>query len=236
VPLGVSRFNVEAAMRPHTRAEAQRVVDLVEDWQQTFLTAVGRHLVYVSDEYYLMSGRPLPPLEAYGDVAQHDNGVGMARAFEARFRGSADAPAGGPGGFFQSVDGAPAAGYRAPRHPGSVTLTPRTTAPVTVLTGSYGAEVIRPLLASVRPDAEVLPVTNHYFGGNIGVAGLLTGSDLAEVLDRAPFGRRYLLPDVCLSGGRFLDGTGPEDLPRAVEVVPADGAALRAAVLAGPGG
>jgi putative radical SAM enzyme (TIGR03279 family) len=236
VPLGVSRFNVEAAMRPHTRAEAQRVVDLVEDWQQTFLTALGRHLVYVSDEYYLMSGRPFPPLEAYGDVAQHDNGVGMARAFEARFGGSADAPAGGPGGFFQSVDGAPAAGYRAPRHPGSVTLTPRTTAPVTVLTGSYGAEVIRPLLASVRPDAEVLPVTNHYFGGNIGVAGLLTGSDLAEVLDRAPFGRRYLLPDVCLSGGRFLDGTGPEDLPRAVEVVPADGAALRAAVLAGPGG
>jgi putative radical SAM enzyme (TIGR03279 family) len=233
VPLGVSRFNVEAAMRPHTRVEAQVVVDLVEDWQQTFLRAVGRHLVYVSDEYYLMSGRPLPPLESYGDVAQHDNGVGMARAFEARFHGSENAPAGGPGGFFQSVDGAPAAGYRAPRNPGSVTLTPRATAPVTVLTGSYGAEVIGPLLASVRPDVEVLAVVNNYFGGNIGVAGLLTGGDLAIALDRAPLGRRYLLPDVCLSGGRFLDGTGPEDLPRAVEVVPADGAALRSAVLAG---
>ena len=115
-------------------------------------------------------------------------------------------------------------------------MTPRTTAPVTVLTGSYAAEVIRPLVASVRPDAEVLPVANNYFGGNIGVAGLLTGCDVAEALNRAPFGRRYLLPDVCLSGGRFLDGTGPEDLPRSVEVVPADGAALRAAVLAGHGG
>jgi putative radical SAM enzyme (TIGR03279 family) len=233
VPLGVSRFNAEASMRFHTPTEAERVVDLVEDWQQTFLQAVGRHLVYASDEYYLMSGRSFPALCTYGDVAQHDNGVGMARAFEARFHGSDGAPVGGPGGFFQSVDGAPAAGYRATRNPGSVTLTPRTDAPVTVLTGSYGAEVIRPLVGAIRPDAEVLPVANTYFGGNIAVAGLLTGGDLAEALDRAPFGRRYLLPDVCLSGGRFLDGMGPEDLPRAVEVVPADGAALRAAVMAG---
>jgi putative radical SAM enzyme (TIGR03279 family) len=233
VPLGVSRFNAEASMRVHTPTEAERVVDLVEDWQDTFLQAVGRHLVYASDEYYLMSGRSFPALCTYGDVAQHDNGVGMARAFEARFQGSDAAPAGGPGGFFQSVDGAPAAGYRAPRNRGSVTLTPRPDAPVTVLTGSYGAQVIRPLVGAIRPDAEVLPVANTYFGGNIGVAGLLTGGDLAQALDRAPFGRRYLLPDVCLSGGHFLDGMGPEDLPRAVEVVPADGAALRAAVMAG---
>jgi putative radical SAM enzyme (TIGR03279 family) len=233
VPLGVSRFNAETGMRAHTPTEAEQVVDLVEDWQPTFLQAVGRHLVYASDEYYLMSGRSFPPLSSYGEVAQHDNGVGMARAFEARFRGSDHAPAGGPGGFFQSVDGAPEAGYRAPRNPGSVTLRPRPTAPVTVLTGSYGAEVIRPLVGSIRPDADVVPVTNTYFGGNIGVAGLLTGGDLAEVLDRAPLRRRYLLPDVCLSGGRFLDGLALADLPRPVEVVPADGAALRSALMAG---
>ncbi|HUJ64897.1 MAG TPA: DUF512 domain-containing protein, partial [Acidimicrobiales bacterium] len=236
VPLGVSRFNVEAAMRAHTRKEAERVVDLVEDWQQTFLRAVGRHLVYASDEYYLVSGRPFPALETYGDVAQHENGVGMARAFEARFRGSEAGPAGGPGGFFQSVDGAPAAGYRAPRHPGSVTVTPRATAPVTILTGFYGAEVIAPLVSAVRSDVEVVPVVNTYFGGNIGVAGLLTGCDLVEVLARAPYGRRYLLPDVCLSGGRFLDGLGPQDLPRVVEVVAADGAALKSALTAGRSG
>ena len=68
-------------------------------------------------------------------MAQHDNGVGMVSAFEARFHGRPDAPEGGPGGFFQSVDGAPAAGYRAPRTDGQVTLLPRKDAPVTVLTG-----------------------------------------------------------------------------------------------------
>mgnify|MGYP006196378443 CR=1 FL=1 len=38
------------------------------------------------------------------------------------------------------------------------------------------------------------------------------------------------IDDVCLSSGRFLDGTTVADLPRPVEVVPTDGAALRAAL------
>src|SRR6187549_862464 len=36
VPLGISRFNPESAMREHTTAEAAAVVDAVEDWQQVY--------------------------------------------------------------------------------------------------------------------------------------------------------------------------------------------------------
>jgi len=50
------------------------------------------------------------------------------------------------------------------------------------------------------------------------------------VLAGQPEGHRYLLPDVCLTQGQFLDGTTPEDLPRPVEVVPTDGIALRKAL------
>ncbi len=230
VPLGVSRFNTEGSMRPHSPAEAAAVVDLVGEWQQVFAAALGRPLVHASDEYYLMAGRPLPPLETYGDLAQHENGVGLFRGFEARFLGLADAPEGGPSGFFQSVDGAPAAGYRAPRAPGSVTMRARPGAPVTVVTGAYAAPLLEPLVRSVRPDSDILAVGNRYFGGNIAVAGLMAGQDVAAALSGAPAGRRYLLPDVCLSGGVFLDGMAVEDLPVPVEVVPADGVALRAAL------
>jgi hypothetical protein len=59
----------------------------------------------------------------------------------------------------------------------------------------------------------VVPVRNEFFGGNVGVAGLLVGSDLARVLADEPRGHRYLLPDVCLSEGKFLDGSTPADLP-----------------------
>jgi NifB/MoaA-like Fe-S oxidoreductase len=91
--------------------------------------------------------------------------------------------------------------------------------------------VLAPLVARLgRSDVRVIPVENRFFGGNIGVTGLLVGADLARVLADEPAGHRYLLPDVCLSDGRFLDGTTPHDLPRPVEVVATDGASLRAAL------
>jgi hypothetical protein len=102
---------------------------------------------------------------------------------------------------------------------------------VGILTGAYGAKVLAPLLARLgRDDVRLVPVDNRFFGGTTGVTGLLVGEDLARTLADEPAGHRYLLPDVCLSNGRFLDGGAPEDLPRPVEVIPTDGHALRAAL------
>jgi NifB/MoaA-like Fe-S oxidoreductase len=93
--------------------------------------------------------------------------------------------------------------------------------------------VLQPLLRQLgRDDVRVLPVRNEFFGGNIGVTGLLVGEDIARVLQNEPEEHRYLLPDVCLSKGAFLDGTTPADLPRRVEVIPTDGVALRRALSA----
>jgi putative radical SAM enzyme (TIGR03279 family) len=236
VPLGVSRYTSEAAMRPHTPTEAGAVVELVERWQEQFLALLGRRLVYVGDEYYLLAGRSFPALASYEGLAQHQNGIGMARAFEAGLFGGVpqEAAALPRGGFFQSVDGAPAEGYRAPRVSGTdaVAPTPDPDASVAVVTGEYGAAVLAPLLARLpRSDVRVVTVCNHFFGGNTAVAGLLTGADVSRTLASEPEGHRYLLPDVCLSGGVFLDGMRPADLPRPVELVPADGASLRLALL-----
>ncbi len=256
VPLGVSRWNPEPRMRPHTRAEAAAVVDIVHDWQDVYLRVLGRRLAFAADEYYLLADRPFPPPEAYEGFPMHEDGVGMARTFELELRGEAIAPTGVSAGFFSEVDGAgaasryeaagdydaPAEGYRATRAAEpcavggtagatAVLLRPRRDAPVAVLTGEYGARVLTPLVARLgRDDVRVVAVENRYFGGNIGVAGLLVGDDLARVLAEEPAGHRYLLPDACLSAGRFLDGTTPADLPRAVEVVPTDGIALRRAL------
>jgi putative radical SAM enzyme (TIGR03279 family) len=227
VPLGISRYGREGRLRPHTLAEAEATVDTVEAWQQRFLDVLGRRLVYAADEYYLLAGRPFPDPEVYEGFPLHEDGIGMARSFEREFAGEVETPIGPRAGFFHWVDGAPAAGYRAPR--GRLTLRPRRTAPVAILTGTYGASILTPLLEG-RDDVRVVPVENRFFGGNIGVTGLMVGEDLQRVLADQPEGHRYLLPDVCLSGGRFLDGTTPEDLPRPVEVVATDGLSLRAAL------
>jgi len=243
VPLGVSNYTTEAAMRPHTREEAGAVLDIVAEWQPVFQAALGRRLVYAADEYYLLAWRPFPRAAEYDGFPQHENGIGMVRAFEAELLGE-----GGAGkvrsGFFQWVEGAPAEGYRAVRLPTSsrlpappvspVSAVPGGDAgalPVSILTGEYGARVLGPLLMGAGlGQVEILAVENRFFGGNIAVAGLLAGVDVAAVLADAPRGRRYLLPDVCLSNGLFLDGLRLEDLPQPVEVVPTDGAALGRAI------
>ena len=91
--------------------------------------------------------------------------------------------------------------------------------------------MLGPLVDSLgRQDIRLVPVANTFFGGNIGVSGLLTGTDLIDTLRTQPEGHRYLLPDSCLSEGRFLDDLTVADLPRAVEVVPTDGLSLRRAL------
>jgi len=253
VPLGVSKHNSEPEMRPHTTAEAVAVVELVENWAAVFTDVLGHRMVHAADEYYLLAGWPFPPAEAYGSFGMHEDGIGMARAFEMEFRGETAGEAiGVQPGFFAWVDGAPAEGYRAPRGepittvPTAVPAVPdpvpavpvrigrnrsATPRPIGVLTGQLGAQVIAPLIAAEPWDhVRVIPVENRFFGGNIGVTGLMVGEDLQRVLADEPEGHRYLLPDVCLSGGIFLDGLSPADLPRPVEVISTDGLALRRAV------
>jgi len=284
VPLGVSTHQREPAMRPHTASEAAAVVDLCEEWQQRLLDVLGRRLVFAADEYYLLAGRDFPEACTYDGFPMHEDGIGMARAFEQEFWAVGEsAPEGGirqrapAAGFFSWVDGAPAEGYRAVRMPGhganrsgeidvdglplslgptpvAVTLpgSPRhgpsgtirpssgdpTGRPIGILTGTYGAAVLAPLVsrwqAHAMPEqsgsaaaARVIEVPNRFFGGNIGVTGLLAGADIAATLEGEPASHRYLLADVCLSGGKFLDGMTPAELPRLVEIVPTNGSALR---------
>ena len=249
VPLGVSDHNTEAEMRAHAPGEAAAVMAAIDRWQRVFLDVLGRRMVFAADEYHLMAGRPFPEAEEYEGFPQHENGIGMARTFYTEVEAAlAGAPAAVEvphrGGFFQWVDGAPPEGYRSPRRADAVGLSAFTSSgrvdqmnagpegEVALLTGEYGARVLEPVLPVLAEAAgkpvRALPVRNRIFGGNIAVTGLLAGDDVAAVLDAEPSGAavRYLLPDVTLSRGVFLDGTSPADLPRAVEVVGTDGEAL----------
>jgi putative radical SAM enzyme (TIGR03279 family) len=241
VPLGVSDYTTERDMRPHTTAEATAVIDTVTRWQEWFHAALGRRVVFAADEYYVLARRPFPDPSEYEGFPQHENGIGMVRAFEsdvrAALRGDRAAGIGPRAGFFAWVDGAPADGYRAPRavaQPPDSPARRASAASIAIVTGEYGARVLTPLLPALRDGAGVpvrlVPVPNRFFGGNIAVTGLLTGSDVCEALGDEPPGDRYLLPDVVLSRDRFLDGMTVADLPYPVEVVPTDGVSLVAAL------
>jgi hypothetical protein len=55
----------------------------------------------------------------------------------------------------------------------------------------------------------------------------MTGVDLRAALSDVEESTLCLVPDVCLSEGRFLDGLTLEDLPHSVMTVPTTGHDLR---------
>jgi NifB/MoaA-like Fe-S oxidoreductase len=227
VPVGVSALSLEATMRSHTAEEARDVIALAERFQGLTTELLGRVSVFASDEFYLVAGARPPAATQFESLDQAENGIGMVAAFVQSFVDSTVMDRLGTG-FFQSVDGAPAIGYRAPRvdaatlHGGDEIL---------VVTGEYAAPILRDLFDDQGfTDVEVLAVANTYFGGNIKVAGLLTGQDLIVALADVPSSTVCLLPDVCLSEGRFLDGLTLDDLPRPVLTVRTTGHDLRNAL------
>src|SRR5262249_21764253 len=145
-PLGVSAHSREPELRPHDEAEVVSVLDVVDTWQPRFVAALGRRMVFAADEYYVLADRPVPDAADYEGFPQHENGIGMARAFTEAVRAAlADAatnperaPDGRHKGFFAWVDGAPAAGYRSPRvSADTVSFVTRTDdrRPVAIVTG-----------------------------------------------------------------------------------------------------
>jgi putative radical SAM enzyme (TIGR03279 family) len=227
VPVGVSAFSEEKTMRPHSEDEAKHVVALAEKFQTLTAEILGRVSVFASDEFYLVAGETPPSATKFESLDQAENGIGLVAAFIQSFVDHTEMEKLGTG-FFQSVDGAPALGYRAPR--GGVTSDLHGD-DVLVVTGEYAAPILRSMFdAEGFEDVGILAVENHYFGGNIKVAGLLTGQDLINALGNVEPTTVVLLPDVCLSEGRFLDGLSIDDLPRPVMTVRTTGRDLRDAL------
>ncbi len=219
------------AERPFPSADAYEGFAMHED-------GVGMARTFETE----FTGGALPMVEGPDPSARADGLAGTGPT--AGFFAWADAAETGRATRYEAAGdlAAPPEGYRAVRDddtagtapavaPVAVALRPRSDAPVGILTSPYGARVLGPLVTGLGdPMVRTVTVENHFFGGNVAVTGLMVGDDLARTLAGEPEGHRYLLPDVCLSGGRFLDGTTPADLPRPVEVVATDGPALRRAL------
>ena len=200
---------------------------LAERFQALTLEVLGRVSVFASDEFYLVAGRTPPSAAKFESLDQAENGIGLVAAFVQSFVEGTPMDKLGTG-FFQSVDGAPALGYRAPRGGESDVAHGDD---VLVVTGEYAAPILREMFdAHGFADVRILVVENRFFGGNIKVAGLLTGQDLIDALADVAPETVVLVPDVCLSEGRFLDGLELADLGRVVTVVPTTGQDLRASL------
>ena len=239
VPLGISQFSNEAEMRAHTTEEAAFVVDTVAEWQAHLhrgRSAAGWSTPPTSTTCW-PTGRSPPPAPTTSFPSTR-----TGSAWPGPSSTASPTPSKGPRRRAPRVLRLRRrrAGRGLPGHPPAAD---RRSMPDGLRTGwpTPGRSPCSPVPTAPASCGRCwmpIPATtwrcrrcaNDFFGGNIGVAGLLTGEDIARALSTAPQGTRYLLPDACLNEGRFLDGLTLADLPRAVEVVPTDGHSLRAAL------
>ncbi|MDK1018321.1 MAG: DUF512 domain-containing protein [Actinomycetota bacterium] len=224
VPLGLSKYNSEEHLRVHTPSEAARDIEIIEYWQERSLELLGKRTFHASDELYVTAGHVVPPTSHYEGFEQHENGIGMVRAFYdeiERLENGSSSTSPIVTGEWRSMPAAPAEGYRAIRH---TAPDPHAEAgPLVVVTGAYGSTVLEPVRKRLERLAgrpiRFLAVPNEFFGGNTAVAGLMVGEDIinAIVRDREP-AAAYVIPDVALSGDTFIDDV---PLARVADAAPA---------------
>ena len=199
VPVGVTKYREGLyPLRPYTKAEAAALLDQVEAFAAAYKEKHGTSLVWCSDEFYLLAGRPLPQEDYYEEFTQLDNGVGMLRLLRQEFcRGLALMEP-------EEMEG---------------------TTPFSIATGVSAAPFLAELIDLAREkcgkiEGAVYPVRNDFFGETITVAGLVTGGDLIAQLKGKHLGQRLLIPQNMLRHGErvFLDDVSLDDVERELGV------------------
>ena len=107
---------------------------------------------------------------------------------------------------------------------------------ISIITGQSAFEIMEEIGQTLErmtgKTIYVYPIKNNFFGGQVSVAGLVTGSDIIKGLEGKPLGEKILIPNIMLRQGEnvFLDDTTLETLQQGLgtKVVPVavDGRAL----------
>lgn len=189
VPLGLTRYRKNLPqLDPVTPDLARHYIAQVEGWRPRLHRRLGTHFAYLSDEFYLMTGSPIPPPDYYDGFPLVENGVGMVRRFLDLFEERAG-------------------DLRGPCGPTRITLV------TGALAGGFLPGLADRLGRVGGLEVGVCVVKNRFFGEGITVSGLLTGADIRDALRASPPGDIALLPPNCVSyEGLFLDDLRPADL------------------------
>ncbi len=89
VPVGLTdhRENLPT-LEPVTPEYARLTIRHLEPIQQRFEQDRGSPFVFLGDEFYILSGQPIPERDHYEEFPQIENGVGMVRTFLDEFENS----------------------------------------------------------------------------------------------------------------------------------------------------
>jgi putative radical SAM enzyme (TIGR03279 family) len=193
VPLGLTRYNTDERLMPVTPEFCRRTITEVLPLQREFRARLGTTFAFLGDEIYLRARLGVPSRKHYGDYPQIEDGIGMARSFDNEFRA-----------LHRKLERRAAKRAIEPLHG-------------TLMTGTLFAPVLKKRIDSLNARfgtrLHTVAVENKYFGGDVSVAGLLTGGDLLAARDGVR-GSFVIIPGSMLKSGEevMLDGLTLEEV------------------------
>lgn len=201
VPVGLTAHH-KYKMRAHTPAEAAATLDFVEQLQPLYQKEFGVRFVYPTDEWYLVSERPVPPLDQYDGQALHENGLGMVRHFLDEWD---DVRA--EIGVWQESNSNDSLRFD----------------DITLATGKLFGDILSETAAEFQSLTDVITavheLTNFRLGEGITAAGLLLAEDVVLQLKQLPLGEVVILPRVMFDHPQTvsLDDLTPADVAARID-------------------
>jgi NifB/MoaA-like Fe-S oxidoreductase len=200
VPVALTRYNKDDRLTRVTAEFCRATIKAVGKLQKEFRKSLGVTFAFLGDEIYLRGGDEIPSRRHYGNYPQIEDGVGMIRSFlnsfdkmmndrmKATKRKDAISIA---KKYFVDVRTHPEAAVPRERSDGNARvqgLNADTNKSGTILTGEMFAPMLSEQIEKYNNSAgtrlSVLGVPNTYFGGDVSVAGLLTGQDYLAIRDQ----------------------------------------------------
>ncbi len=184
VPVGLTRFRERLPRLAHVERDyARAMIAHIKRRTREFQRRLGTHFAWLGDEWYFLAEQPVPGRAYYEEFPQLEDGIGTVRLF---------------------LEGMKQVSQRLPE---------RAPAPVaaTLVTAEMPAPVIQAYADRLNRiagvDVNVCVVKNHFFGGDIHIAGLLTATDILAQLKAFPDCKPTVyLPKICLRDeSLFLD-------------------------------
>jgi len=198
VPLGLTRYNTDKRLTAVTPEFCRQTIKEVSAIQHDLRARLGTNFAFLGDEIYLRAGQKVPGRAHYGDYPQIEDGIGMVRSFKNEF----DL-------LLRKLE------RRGIKHPEEIDGT--------IVTGTLFAPALQPMIDELNrrfaTNLRVEGIENHYFGGDVSVAGLLTGGDFLTARERIQ-GKFAIIPRTTLKSDEeiMLDGMKLEQLQEALGI------------------
>lgn len=203
VPVGLSKYREGLyPLEPFEKEDAEKVIELIEEWQKKIYDEQGIHFIHASDEWYILAEREVPEEERYDGYLQLENGVGMIRLMLTEFEEGLE-------------------NLKARMKSENINVKEELALATGVLAYPY-MRMMADKLEELFPELtiHVYKIINDFFGERITVSGLLTGQDICKQLKDKDLGSRLLLPQNVLRSGEdvFLDDYTKADVEKALQV------------------